>query len=76
MRRQMRMRMRRGTTLVEVMVALTIVAVGLLALAAATATLARHRRDARLATVAEGRDPGPDPFAGQRVPTPAELGMR
>lgn len=30
----------------------------------------------RLAAAAEGRDPGPDPFAGQRVPTPAELGMR
>ena len=27
----------------------------------------------RLATTAEGRDPGPDPFANERVPTPAEL---
>jgi uncharacterized protein YndB with AHSA1/START domain len=27
----------------------------------------------RLATAATGTDPGPDPFATQRVPTPAEL---
>jgi uncharacterized protein YndB with AHSA1/START domain len=31
---------------------------------------------ARLARAAEGGDPGPDPFATERVPTPAELGMR
>jgi uncharacterized protein YndB with AHSA1/START domain len=30
----------------------------------------------RLARAAEGADPGPDPFATTRVPTPAELGMR
>jgi hypothetical protein len=30
----------------------------------------------RLATTAEGRDPGPDALAGERVPTPAELGIR
>lgn len=29
---------------------------------------------ARLATVAEGRDPGPDPLAAQRVPAADELG--
>jgi uncharacterized protein YndB with AHSA1/START domain len=29
----------------------------------------------RLATAARGEDPGPDPFADRRVPTPAELGM-
>lgn len=46
------MRVRRGASLVEVMIALTLVAVGLLALLAATAALVRHRRDARLATVA------------------------
>jgi uncharacterized protein YndB with AHSA1/START domain len=31
---------------------------------------------ARLAATAEGRDPGPDPLAAERVPTPAELGLR
>ena len=30
---------------------------------------------ARLATVAEGRDPGPDPLAAERVPTAARLGI-
>lgn len=30
----------------------------------------------RLATVAEGRDPGPDALAGERVPSAAELGRR
>jgi uncharacterized protein YndB with AHSA1/START domain len=30
----------------------------------------------RLAATAEGRDPGPDPLAGERVPTAAELGLR
>lgn len=30
---------------------------------------------ARLARLAEGHDPGPDPFATRRVPTPAELGL-
>jgi uncharacterized protein YndB with AHSA1/START domain len=30
----------------------------------------------RLATTATGTDPGPDPFADQRVPTPAELAGR
>jgi uncharacterized protein YndB with AHSA1/START domain len=30
----------------------------------------------RLAVVAGGGDPGPDPFVDQQVPTPAELGMR
>ena len=30
---------------------------------------------ARLATRAEGRDPGPDPLAAGRVPTRAELGL-
>lgn len=30
---------------------------------------------ARLATCAEGRDPGPDPLADGRVPTRAELGL-
>jgi uncharacterized protein YndB with AHSA1/START domain len=30
---------------------------------------------ARLAAVAEGRDPGVDPLAHERVPTPRELGM-
>jgi uncharacterized protein YndB with AHSA1/START domain len=29
----------------------------------------------RLAAVSEGRDPGEDPLAGERVPTPGELGM-
>jgi uncharacterized protein YndB with AHSA1/START domain len=29
----------------------------------------------RLTIVAEGDDPGPDPLAEQRVPTPRELGM-
>jgi uncharacterized protein YndB with AHSA1/START domain len=29
----------------------------------------------RLAAVAEGRDPGPDVLAGERVPTAAELGL-
>lgn len=29
----------------------------------------------RLATLAEGRDPGPDPLAQERVPTAAELGL-
>ena len=46
------MRRRTGASLLEVTIALTLVAVGLLALAAATATLARHRREARLATEA------------------------
>jgi uncharacterized protein YndB with AHSA1/START domain len=31
---------------------------------------------ARLAATAEGRDPGPDPLAAERVPTPAELDLR
>lgn len=30
----------------------------------------------RLATTAAGSDPGPDPLAGERVPTPAELDDR
>jgi len=30
---------------------------------------------ARLAAVVEGRDPGDDPLADQRVPTPQELGL-
>jgi hypothetical protein len=30
----------------------------------------------RLAAAAAGRDPGPDPLAGARVPTPRELGRR
>ena len=30
----------------------------------------------RLAAVAEGRDPGPDALAGERVPSAAELGLR
>ena len=30
----------------------------------------------RLAAVAEGRDPGPDPFAAERVPAARELGLR
>lgn len=30
---------------------------------------------ARLAAVAEGRDPGPDPLAGERVPTARSLGL-
>ncbi len=30
----------------------------------------------RLAATAEGRDPGPDPLLDERVPTPAELGLR
>jgi uncharacterized protein YndB with AHSA1/START domain len=29
----------------------------------------------RLTAVAEGRDPGPDPLAGARVPSAAELGL-
>lgn len=29
----------------------------------------------RLAEVAAGRDPGPDPLAGERVPSAAELGL-
>ncbi|HEX6422177.1 MAG TPA: SRPBCC family protein [Acidimicrobiales bacterium] len=29
----------------------------------------------RLAAVAEGRDPGPDPLAGERVPSAADLGL-
>ena len=31
---------------------------------------------ARLAAVAEGRDPGPDPLAGERVPTARSLGLQ
>jgi uncharacterized protein YndB with AHSA1/START domain len=30
---------------------------------------------ARLAAVAEGRDPGPDPLAGDRVPAASDLGL-
>ena len=30
---------------------------------------------ARLAAVAEGRDPGPDPLAHERVPAALELGI-
>jgi hypothetical protein len=35
----------------------------------------RHYLD-RLRRLATGEPPGPDPFAGIRVPTPAELGAR
>jgi uncharacterized protein YndB with AHSA1/START domain len=30
----------------------------------------------RLGETAAGRNPGPDPLAGERVPTPAQLGLR